>query len=308
MHKINYLCNINLIMSTFYIKTLNWFVLLNATVVSVLKLIIWSRSPKPYKNNRTDKKRLIVLGNGPSFKTVIEANLDFIKEQELICLNHFAITDYYTQLKPKYYFTIAHDLFLDDTNEEYAKASTRLFYEIADKTDWPLKFFITYEARKEQRWQEILKKNKNIEIVYMNITPIDGFRWFRYYCYENGLGMTRPHNIMIPSMHFAIFSGVKEILLIGTEHSWIKELHVDEDNNALFYNEHFYDNEKKSKEYNNRGKSAFKLHEILATLSTAFKSYHVLNEYAKSKNIKIYNCTKGSFIDAFERRQIDEFV
>ncbi|MDD2635560.1 MAG: hypothetical protein PHW82_08690 [Bacteroidales bacterium] len=295
-------------MNTFFIKTLNWFISLNTTVLSVFKLMVWSRSSKLYKKNRTNQKRLIILGNGPSFKNTLESNFDFIKKQELICLNHFAITEYYTQLKPRYYFTIAHDLFLDNTKQEYKNASIRLFNTIADNTDWPLKFFITYEARKEKRWQEILKKNKNVEIVYMNVTPVEGFKWFRYYCYNHGLGMTRPHNIMIPSIHFAIFSNVKEILLIGSEHSWIKEIHVDENNNVLFFNEHFYDKEKQYKEYNNRGQSAFKLHEVLATIAAAFKSYQELNEYAQSRNISIYNCTKGSFIDAFERKQIEEFV
>lgn len=295
-------------MNNIFIKIANWLSLLNKTVISILRILVWSRSTKPYKTHCSEKKRLVVLGNGPSFKNSIDENFDFMKSQELICLNHFAITEYYTRLKPRYYFTIAHDLFLDDTNEKYKSAAIKLFNAIADNTTWDLKFFITYEAKKEKQWQQILRRNKNIEIVFMNITPVDGFKWFRYLCYNKGFGMTRPHNVMIPAMHFAILSKIQDILLIGAEHSWLKELHVDENNNALFFNEHFYDNEKSSKEYNSRGKSAFKLHEILATLATAFKSYHELNEYANSKNVKIYNCTPTSFIDAFERKKITDFI
>jgi hypothetical protein len=288
---------------------LNLFKLCNATCLSVSRIIVFSKSVKPYRNAKTKKNRLVILGSGPSFKKTIEENLDFLKSEnnDLVALNHFAITDYYTELKPEYYFTIAHDLFLDDTIDDYKNPSIKLFNAISDKTNWELKFFITYEARKYKRWQEILSKNKNIEIVYINITPIEGFRWFRYFCYNRGLGMTRPHNVMIPTIHFAIHAGVKEIILIGSEHSWLQELHIDDDNNALFFNEHFYDKEKKSKRYNYRGVSYLKLHEILMTLATAFKSYHELNEYAESKDIKVYNCTKGSFIDAFERKIITEF-
>jgi hypothetical protein len=32
--------------------------------------------------------------------------------------------------------------------------------------------------------------------------------------------------------------------------------------------------------------------------------YPELNSYAESKNIRIYNCTPDSFIDAFERKRI----
>lgn len=253
---------------------------------------------------------MVILGNGPSFKGSIEDNKEFFKSEdnELICLNHFAITDYYQELKPKYYFTIAHDLFLDDTLDEYKQASIKLFNAISDKTDWNLKFFISYEAGKEKRWQEILRKNPYIEIVYMNIAPVEGFKWFRYWAYNRGLGMTRPHNIMIPSIHFAIQSGVKEIILIGSEHSWLKELHVDDYNNALFFNQHFYDDKQRSQKYNNRGGQSFlKLHEILMTLATAFASYHELNEYSKTKGVNIYNCTEGSYIDAFERKSLKDF-
>ncbi|MBN2779254.1 MAG: hypothetical protein JXR36_16605 [Bacteroidales bacterium] len=286
----------------------NWFGLLNKTIVSFIRILILSKSTKSYKKQRVGSNRIVLLGNGPSFKNSIDENLKFFQNSELICLNHFAITEYYMVLKPKYYFVIAHDLFLDDTLDDYKNASIKLFNAIAEKTKWPLKFFITYEAKSEMRWQQILSQNKYIEIVFMNITPVEGFRCLRYHWYKKGLGMARPHNVMIPSLFFSINNGAKEVIIIGAEHSWLQELHVDENNTTLFFNKHFYDTQYNAKKCNYKGTSFMKLHEVIRSFSYAFESYHELNEYANSKNVKIYNCTPTSFIDAFERKKITDFI
>lgn len=290
------------------IKLSNWFGLLNKTIISFFRVLIMSKSSRDFLNQKSDSDRIVILGNGPSFKKTIDENFDFFLNNKLICLNHFAITDYYTTLKPEYYFVIAHDLFLDDTLDEYKNASIKLFNAIAEKTNWKLKFFILYEAKKEKRWHQILSQNKNIEIVFMNITPVEGFKNFRYFWYRKGLGMARPHNVMIPSMFFAICNGFKEIILVGAEHSWLHELHVDDDNNTLFFNKHFYDTSDKSKKCNYKGTSFMKLHEVIRSFSYAFESYHIIQEYAKKCDVKIINCAPNSFIDAFERKQISDFT
>lgn len=288
------------------IKLSLWLALLRQSFVSIIRVIFISGNTKEIKKIKINSDRLVVLGNGPSFKNSLESNFEFFKHQELICLNHFGITDYYTELKPKFYITIAHDLYLDDTDTMYKEASIKLFNAIADRTTWEMIFLIHREARKEKRWQEILRKNKNIRIVYINLTPAEGFKWLRYSLYKKSLGMVRPHNVMIPSMFFAINAGAKEIILVGAEHSWLKEIHVDKDNNALFFNEHFYNTEKKSQRYTFKGQSYMKLHEILKTLAAAFEGYHILNEYAADMGVKIINCSPESFIDAFEKRSLSD--
>ncbi len=265
-----------------------------------------SKSSRKFKNLKINSDRIVLLGNGPSFKNTVDENRDYFINNKLICLNHFANTDYYTLLKPKYYFVIAHDLFLDDTIEEYKNASIKLFNAIAEKTSWELKFFITHEAKSEKRWQDILRKNKNIEIIFMNITPVEGFKFMRNYWYDKGMGMARPHNVMIPSMFFAICKGVKEVILVGAEHSWLHELHVDDDNNTLFFNKHFYNEVGKAKKCNYKGTSYMKLHEVIRSFSYAFEGYHIIEEYAKNKGVKIINCTPNSFIDAFEKKKISD--
>ncbi len=55
----------------------------------------------------------------------------------------------------------------------------------------------------------------------------------------------------------------------------------------------------------NKLKGTRKLHEVLIKFVHAFKGYHDIERYARSKGIIIYNATPQSFIDAFERYKIE---
>jgi hypothetical protein len=86
----------------------------------------------------------------------------------------------------------------------------------------------------------------------------------------------------------------------------LSQIHVDDNNNALINQVHFYDaTSSKSEVLDKRGKGARKLHEILHKFMLAFKGYFILKEYAEYKNVKIYNATPDSFIDAFERVKLE---
>lgn len=288
------------------LKIKKGFNLLGKSISSVFRIAIMSKKVTSYRKIDASNKDILILGNGPSLKPFIEENRHKLDSYNLLCVNHFGITDYYTELKPKYYIAIAFDLFLDDVMPHFVDASNRLFNALADRTDWPLKFFITAEAKKHQRWQKILSRNQNIEIIYMNLTPIEGFERFTYRCFNKAQGMPRPHNVMIPAIFTAIRLGCKQIVLAGADHSWLRELHVDDNNRTLFFNQHFYDKEKESKQFDYAGQRYMKLHEILSTMSLAFESYHILKKYADYKEVKILNSTPGSYIDAFERCSINE--
>lgn len=125
-----------------------------------------------------------------------------------------------------------------------------------------------------------------------------------YHQFDKGTGMPRPHNIMVPAIFTAIHLNPDKIFVIGADHSWLQELYVDENNEIYIFNQHFYDQNKKMERINHKGGSYLKLHEILRNMSTAFESYHILNGYAKYKDIEILNCTPKSLIDAFKRADI----
>jgi hypothetical protein len=263
-----------------------------------------SSNSRDFRKQKSASDSIIILGNGPSLKSSIESYKEEFHKHELVCLNHFALTDYYTELKPEYYVAIAHDLFLDNVMPHFVEASNRLFNAIADKTSWKMIYFTTQEAKKHLRWQKILERNKNIEIVYLNLTPVEGFDRFVFGRFDKAKGMPRPHNVMVPAIFTAIHLGAKKIILVGSDHTWLKELYVDENNRTLFFDKHFYDSESQLKKFNYDPDNYLKLHEIINSISSAFASYHILKKYADHRNTEVLNATPNSFIDAFKRCKI----
>ena len=47
-----------------------------------------------------------------------------------------------------------------------------------------------------------------------------------------------------------------------------------------------------------------KLHNIMYSFYVAFRSYHIIEHYAKGIGANIWNITPGSFIDAFQRKKL----
>lgn len=271
-------------------------------VGSITKVLLLSKQPGKEKKASSDFNEVVILGNGPSLITMIEKHAEFLKGKDLVCVNHFPSTDEYVKLKPKYLISAAQDLYCDDVEDFFIEQSNRLFNDIANRTTWPLIVYFPFDAKKFSRWQSILADNRNITLRFYNTTPVEGSKGIRHILFNLRLGMARPHNVLIPSMFLMIWLGYRKIYLWGADHSWLKDISVDEQNNALINQKHFYDEHTSvARPLDWKGVGARKLHEILYKFMTAFASYFVIDEYAKSRNVSIINKTKGSFIDAFER-------
>ena len=120
-----------------------------------------------------------------------------------------------------------------------------------------------------------------------------------------GWGLPRPHNVLIPALFVAINSGYKRIYLAGADHSWLPMISVNDQNQALVNQQHFYDeHSSKSDLMYKLGVRPRRLHEILEKFMFTFRSYFDLKDYAESKGSKIYNSTPDSYIDAFDRKSI----
>jgi hypothetical protein len=276
------------------------------TLESCVKIILFTRF-----FNRISKQckseKILILGNGPSLTRDLHEHRNFLTAKDIICVNHFPSTDFYTKLKPAIYITGAPDLWLDDIDEQFILQSKILFNNIANKTTWPMEFYIPYEAKKHMRWQNQIAHNKNIQIHYYNNVPIEGWRWFKFTCFNLTWGMPRPHNVMIPSLMISIWKGYKRIYLLGADHSWLSEISVTDENEVLINQKHFYDAQSSvGKPLDKRGKGKRNLSELLHKFTTAFASYFEIKAFAKKKNVTILNATKGSFIDAFDRIKLDQ--
>jgi hypothetical protein len=278
------------------------------TIASKVKIILLSRFFIRLPHEKNDHDECVILGNGPGLNLTVTRHRSFLENKTLICVNQFAETELYRQLKPAIYVLGAPEMWLDDVEEFYYKKGENLFSGISRHTEWQIRLYIHRSAHKYKRWQEIIKSNKNITVCYYNPTPVEGFRWFRNLCFRWNLGMPRPHNVLIPSLMIALNSSFNIIYLAGADHSWLKDVYVTEDNEVLLSQKHFYDaTTPLARPMDKLGKGSRRLHEVLMKWVYSFRGYFDILEYSISINKKIYNITPGSYIDAFERLDPERF-
>jgi hypothetical protein len=254
-------------------------------------------------------KSCIIVGNGPSFKNTIKHDLETLKMHDLVCVNNFALTQYYEELCPKYYIINATVLFLGDSEqtEFYRIMKINLFDALVQKTKWKIEIMVPFIAKKSKDFQNILKKNSNLNAIYYNHSSIEGFLFLKRFFFGLKLGTPRPHNVVIPAIMNMIYLNFSKIGLVGVDHSWLGEITVNYKNETLVHQKHFYDENssmpEKMQDYVSRPR---RLHEVLHKFYLSFRGYWEIKTYAEQKQIKIYNCSDTSMIDAFERKQLTE--
>lgn len=233
-------------------------------------------------------QKLSILANGPSLTKELES-ID-INDGDFSVLNFFYKSPSFQQIKPSIY-VLADPYFF---TEEHMKP-------ILDTVSWPMKLFVPYRAKKNV---EVLRKcpNHNIQVIPYHTGHYTGFEVFRNWIYRHGLSMPVAQNVLVPSIFNAINMGYKEIRLYGVDHSWTESIRVNSENEVCQVNTHFYDTAKVDlKPWKKVSGEQYMMHEILRDLAQMFDSYHFIRKYADQVGCKIINCTKNSFVDAFER-------
>jgi hypothetical protein len=289
-------------------KASNFIQNLTNSSLSLIKVLLSSKF-KSISKNQTNN-RLLIIANGPSINNELSnsANMDGINSMDTMCVNFFHKSDFYLQIKPKYYIIAAPELWLDEVEEIFEKNRLALFKDLNEKTTWKMTLLVPFQAKKYDFWIKTVSSNENITIEYYNLTAIEGFRGISTAIYNQNLGMPRSHNIVGYALMISIWKNYKSIGIMGVEHSWTKTLFVTKENEALLAQPHFYNLNAKAEKMAKGGKDKRKLHEILEKFYLAFKSYFEIKEYANKHNAKIYNLTEDSFIDAFERSNVTDFV
>jgi hypothetical protein len=277
--------------------------------ISLLKVLLRSRLVLPGFPVE-GQKRCVILGNGPSLKKAIEAYGEQLKEEELFCVNHFPKTEAYVQLKPGNFVTSAPELWRDNMRESVIESREKLWAAMVEKTDWPMHVFLPAEAGKCKWLMNQLGQNRQLKIVFYNNTAVEGSRRIAFFLFRRNLGIPRPHNVLIPSLMLSINSGYREVVLLGADHSWLEELSVNDKNEALLNQKHFYDADtsRPDRMYRQLKRRPRRVHEILEKLMFAFRSYFEIRDYAETKGTKIINATPGSYIDAFEREILENVL
>jgi len=152
--------------------------------------------------------------------------------------------------------------------------------------------------------KERFKLNANITVHDFSVYSMETDTKLDYWFYSNFYAAPHIQNVIVGSIFLAINFGFKEINVLGFDHSWFEEVRVNAENQVCLIDRHFYDGDSKPALvpfYKVFG-GVYKMHEALVTHAKMFLGYHLLNKYAKTGDVKIYNCTEGSYVDAFERK------
>lgn len=278
---------------------LKWLEQLWQCFLSIVKIALQSKWSVKLPTSFSNNDELLILANGPSLNKTVSESVEFIGSKTLMAVNFCVSSPIYQQLKPSLYL-IADPLFWIVPEKR-----NQLFGTMAQKTTWHITLFVPARALKNKEWQPLIKDNAHIHLCIYNTTPIDGFQSFCNLMFKRGLGVPRPHNVLIPSIAVGLLLPFKTIYLAGADHSWLPEINVTDDNVVLMHQKHFYDeNKSQADTVKQENLKSAPLYTILYHMYVAFKSYFVLQDYSCKLDKKIINITPNSYIDAFERMKI----
>lgn len=267
-------------------------------MAGVAKCAIRSRRPSPAGPVRT--KPLVILANGPSLRQTLAEEGDLLRESLTMAVNFAANTPDFHTLRPDFYTMVDPHFF----RSEESDPNVRRLWENLAKTNWPMTLFLPANMRREishASGNPVSRLPQCVTLRWINLTPAEGWKPLAQRLYRAGLAMPRPRNVLIASLMAALREGFREIVIAGADHTWTRDLWVDDRNRVISVQPHFYkDNEKEldrvAQEY-----AGIPLHRILGSMTVAFRSYHLISGYAESLGASIVNATPGSFIDAFPR-------
>lgn len=283
-------------MSMWIEKVSRSVVALGQSFASVIKVMLQSRAT--FKICKTDENsQLVILGNGPSLNTTIADHRDFLMNKHRLAVNFAANAPVFFELKPSIYVLADPHFFYgidSDLNVE------KLWQNI-NAVDWEMSLLIPVKFRKLTKR---FKFNPHISMKFFNLTPVEGLQVVRNVFYDLGLGMPRPRNVLIPSIMLAIRLGYGKIYIAGADHSWTQTLWVNDKNQVVSIQPHFYEDNDSEKKRVATEYHKYPLHQILQSLYIAFRSYFDIATYARHRNVEIVNITPDSFIDAFPRMKL----
>lgn len=238
------------------------------------------------------ENKLIIIGNGPS-----TSEFDFfnhkLKGYDFLCVNLFASQnpDFF-KIKPRYYCIIDDAYYRENRlqNKEYGK-----LFEALKRVNWQM-IMITLSDHK------IGLDNSYIRQVRLNRNTYYG-DIFKYILFRKNLATRGYQNVINAAIYFAVTAKAKEVYLIGVENDWHRELNVNNNNEVIRITSHFYGNQILNLTEIGEIKKG-ELYKYFYWYYTTLYKYYEYALYAKALNVPVYNLTKNSFIDVFDRKDL----
>lgn len=288
--------NIKKVLKNITQGTSRFFQDLFQTLVSLLRISLLgsvkvARTSRRYPSLK-ENTSCCVLGTGPSLKDDFDNERVRTGEVDIMCVNMFCSSPLFKTLKPRFYFLIDGAYFAPKT--ERHKQMVKTIIDVFNDVDWEMYLFVSASA---VSGGNLLKgiNNPRIQIKRLNSAEFGGFVGLRHWIYRHRLGMPRCQTVINFALCAAINMGYDNIYLYGADHTWTRDLFVDEDNVVCYGDRHVYN--KDLTVVKKEGSFA----RLLDSFSSMFKSHYMIEKYAMATGTKIWNCSSDSFLDAYER-------
>lgn len=245
---------------------------------------------------------LYILGNGPSLSESINKITNQLKIHDCIVVNNFCNTELFDEIKPKFY------VIADPSNlgqlENLSESLKLETLKIADKLKsitWDMSF-ICPDFSQSGYLVNILKNNPHINIFFYNTQNVSKYDDLMHDWAENRISPPA-QTVLNTCVYLGIFLKYKEIDILGMDLSWHEDLELDQKTNELFIvDKHFYGTKKRFATLDVNGIKPAHVHEYLQCSVNALKSFWDLKVFAEYQNVKVYNLSPHSWVDAFDRK------
>ena len=267
------------------------------TLLTLGKVIVKSR---PVEKSDADHKgkRLVIMGNGPSLRDTLDESRGVLESHDTMAVNFAANTPEYFMLRPRHYILADPHFFKGEELDLKKDPNVETLWSNLRKTDWEMTLHVPAGCRPAVPY--------NVRVRHFNMTPAEGSDALCHALFRRGLAMPRPRNVLIPAIMEGIRDGYSEIWLVGADHTWPHTLYVDDLNRVVSVQPHFYEDNRKELDRVAAEYAGIHIHDVLGSMTVAFRSYHDIRRYADREGVGIFNATPGSLIDAFTRRSLKD--
>ena len=241
-----------------------------------------------------------LLCNGPSLKNDMET-IKKLKGVDFIVVNFMANDSLFWEIKPQYY-TLMDPLFFTNRRENRYMERLEVLFDSFNRIDWEMIIFLPIQY--EKSFREFSKiNNPKIKIMVLNtFSSYVASDNVRHFCYRKGYAMPNAQTVAIESIFAMLNMGYSTIYLYGVDHTFLEGLKVNDKNELVHVYQHFYENEPKIIPVTDAFGYHNSLTKELQTIVNIFASHEQCRKYADHLGANIYNLTKGSQIDSYERR------
>lgn len=245
---------------------------------------------KKTKALKGEKKSLVIIANGPSINSCMEEIMSHKTLCDYACMNYFPInSEFFDRIKPRFMF--AFDAMFFDKNhiDQEKRENTVLLKQKFQNIDWDMVLFVRDGSSFELN-------NSRIKEIQVNCTQIGGvYSRFRGWLFDKGIAVPINATVAVVAIMQGIKMGYRNIYVYGINQSNHENMKVDCNNQTILNFEHFY----KEKNTNPIG---YDIASVFWDSFRSIKGYRMLEKYARVKGTKVYNCTRDSYVDAFERK------